>query len=201
MKGLLYKDFLVLRKSLWSMLLLVAIFCFIPSDSTFDLSLFFVVYTGLLPASLLAYDERARWDRLVPMLPVTRRDIVRSKYVLGFFLALGAGVLLVLGRVLTGRASLPEAASAALGAVALGLVFQGVLYPFLFRLGVEKGRLAMGGLVAVLVFLLLQGKLLSGRAAGTDGLGDSAPVFFAGAVVVLLVSIRVSEVMYAKRAG
>jgi len=204
MKGLLYKDFLVLRKSLWSMLLLVAIFCLIPSDSRFNLSLFFVVYTGLLPVSLLSFDERSHWDRLARMLPVTRRDIVRSKYVMGFFLTLGAGVLMTLGRTVFGGLSLPEAASLALGAAALGLVFQAVLYPFLFRLGVEKGRLAMGILVAVMVFLSLQVNILPGNRPSVGGdipLTGNEPLFFAGAVVLVVVSVRVSEAMYAKRAS
>lgn len=204
MKGLLYKDYLVLRKSLWSMLLLVAVFCLIPNDGVFNLSLFFVLYTGLLPVSLLAYDERAHWEKLAPMLPVTLRDIVRSKYVLGFFLTLAAGGLLFLGRAFTGRASFSEAASAALGAAALGLVFQAVLYPFLFRLGVEKGRLAMGGIVAVMVFAGLQVRLLPSGApsVGNDlPLTGNEPILFAAAVVLVLVSIRISEKQYEKRAG
>ena len=182
---------------------LVAVFCLIPNDGVFNLSLFFVLYTGLLPVSLLAYDERAHWEKLAPMLPVTLRDIVRSKYVLGFFLTLAAGGLLFLGRAFTGRASFSEAASAALGAAALGLVFQAVLYPFLFRLGVEKGRLVMGGIVAVMVFAGLQVRLLPSGApsVGNDlPLTGNEPILFAAAVVLMLVSIRISEKQYEKRA-
>ena len=200
MKGLLYKDFLVLRKQLWTMLLLVAIFCFIPNDTSFfNLGLFFVIYTALLPASLLAYDERARWDRLAPMLPVTRRDIVRSKYVMGFFLALGAGVLYWAGRAIHG-VFIPDQAAAAM---ALALIFQSFLYPVLFRYGVEKGRIAMAAMTGIIVFLCLQfGFLPEGTSYGGNLVSlAGGPVLFIFSVVLLLVSVRISEGQYARRAG
>lgn len=203
MKGLLYKDFCMLRRSLWSMLILVAVFCLVPEDTFFNLGLFFVIYTGLLPASLLSFDERSKWDKLAPMLPVTRREIVRSKYVMGFYLTLAAGALFFLGRAAVARVAAPKAAAMALSATAVGLLFQSVLYPFLFRLGVEKGRLAMGGVTAVMVFLCVSGGLFTTRAAAVDQVmtAGSAPVFFALAVVAELVSIRVAERQYARREG
>ena len=200
MKGLVYKDFLVLRKQLWSMLVLVAIFCLIPNDTSFfNLGLFFVIYTSLLPASLLAYDERARWDRLAPMLPVTRRDIVRSKYVMGFFLALGAGALYWAGRAIHG-AFIPDQA---VSAVAIALIFQAFLYPVLFRYGVEKGRIAMGAMTGITVFLCLQFGFLSEGTSYGEKLSSltGRPILFVLSVVLLLVSIRVSEGQYARRAG
>ena len=198
MRGLLYKDFLVLRKSLWSMLVLVAVFCFIPNDTSFfNLGLFFVVYTALLPVSLLAFDERSHWDRLAAMLPVTDRDIVRSKYAMGVLLALAAGLLYCAGRALHGAFAPDEA----LSGVALALIFQSILYPVLFRFGVEKGRLAMAGMTAVVVFLCLQMDIMPrGESAGKAITQSAAgPALFAAAVVLLLVSVRISEGQYARR--
>lgn len=201
MRGLLYKDFQVLWKSTKAMLLLVVIFCLIPNNSFMDLSLFFVVYTGMLPMSLLAYDERSRWDKLVLMLPVTPRDVVRSKYIAGWYLTLGAGVLYLIGRVAFERLPVQEAVSHLALALTASLLFQAVLYPFLFRLGVEKGRLTMGILVGIAVFLCLQGKFLQiGGVSGT-GLPGGEPICFAAAVAAVLVSIRISEKQYEKRAG
>ena len=201
MKGLLYKDFRILWKSTKAMLLLTVIFCLIPSNSFMDMSLFFVVYTGMLPLSLLAYDERSHWDRLVLMLPVTPRDIVRSKYVAGWYLTLGAGVLYLIGRLVFERMPAQEAVSHLALALAASLLFQAILYPVIFRLGVEKGRLTMGILVGVTVFLCLQGKLF--QVGNVDGkvLAGSEPILFAAAVAAVLISIRVSEKMYLRRAA
>ena len=199
MKGLLYKDLRILWKSMKAMLLLTVIFCLIPNNSFMDMSLFFVVYTGMLPMSLMAYDERSHWDRLAPMLPVTTRDIVRSKYVTGWYLTLGAGVLYLIGRLVFDRIPVREAVSHLALALAVSLLFQAVLYPVLFRLGVEKGRLTMGILVGVTVFLCLQGKLLQIGNADGKGLAGSEPILFALAVIAALISIRLSEQQYLRR--
>ncbi len=200
MKALLYKDFRILWKSTKAMLLLVVIFCLIPNNSFMNMGLFFVVYTGMLPLSLLAYDERSHWDRLVLMLPVTPRDVVRSKYVAGWYLTLGAGVLYLIGRLVFERMPLQEAVSQLALALAASLLFQAILYPVIFRMGVEKGRLTMGILVGVTVFLCLQGKLF--QVGGVDGtsLAGSEPILFAAAVAAVLISIRVSDKMFLRRA-
>ena len=200
MKALLYKDFRILWKSTKAMLLLTVIFCLIPSNSFMDMSLFFVVYTGMLPLSLLAYDERSHWDRLVLMLPVTPRDVVRSKYVAGWYLTLGAGVLYLIGRLVFEQLPPQEAVSHLALAMAVSLLFQAVLYPVIFRMGVEKGRLTMGIMVGVTVFICLQGKLFQIGGVDGTGLAGSEPILFAAAVAAVLISIRISEKMYLRRA-
>ena len=200
MKALLYKDFRILWKSTKAMLLLVVIFCLIPNNSFMNMGLFFVVYTGMLPLSLLAYDERSHWDRLVLMLPVTPRDVVRSKYVTGWYLTLGAGVLYLIGRLVFERMPAQEAVSSLALALAVSLLFQAVLYPVIFRMGVEKGRLTMGIMVAVTVFLCLQGKLFQIGGVNGKGLAGSEPILFAASVAAVLISIRISERMYLCRA-
>ncbi len=200
MKALLYKDFRILWKSMKAMLLLIVIFCLIPNNSVMDMSLFFVVYTGMLPMSLLAYDERSHWDRLALMLPITPRDIVRSKYVTGWYLTLGAGVLYLIGRLVFERMPAREAVSSLALALAVSLLFQAVLYPVIFRMGVEKGRLTMGIMVAVTVFLCLQGKLFQIGGVNGKGLAGSEPILFAASVAAVLISIRISERMYLCRA-
>ena len=86
MKALLYKDFLVLWKQMKFVIFMVAIFCLLPNLG-FGLNNMWVVYAGLvIPTSLLAYDERAKWDELAAMMPYTVKSIVGSKYVLGLLL-------------------------------------------------------------------------------------------------------------------
>lgn len=198
MAGLLYKDFCVLRRQLWSMLLLVAVFCFIPNGGRFDLGMFFVMYTALLPMSLMAFDERARWDKLVLMLPVTRREVVMGKYVAGWCLTALAGVLYVAGRSLHGTPDLNRV----LLTLSVTLILQAVLYPCLFRFGVEKGRLFMGGAMGVAVFLCLQLGLVGSEVSAVEKLPVSPGVpLFILAVVLNLVSILVAEKQYAIREG
>ena len=73
MKALLLKDWYVLRKQVWSYLLIVLVWGLIPS---LTLNLLAVVYGAMIPYTAMAYDQRGRWDRFARMLPYSDRTVV-----------------------------------------------------------------------------------------------------------------------------
>lgn len=149
MKGLLIKDFYTLSKHARFMLLVVVVFALMPGSS---MGMFAVVYTAMMPMYAMSYDERSKWDHLAAALPYPRRTIVLSRYLLGALL-LGAVTLLSMagGLVyqLLGKGAFSP--NTVLGLTAVGLAFQALILPFLFKLGVEKGRMAYIGGLALLV--------------------------------------------------
>lgn len=197
MKALLYKDACVLWKQMKFMLLLVAIFCLLPNG--FGLNAFFVAYAGLmLPMSLLAYDERARWDSFAAMLPYSPRAVVVSRYAAGWLLTLFAGGLYCLGVLVRGEGL---AALAVLGwVVAVVLVCQAVLFPYFFRVGVEKARMY---LIVFFVLLLVMGAglagLLDAAAPTLPTLLALAPVGVVVGLVVCLASVPAAVGQYLRR--
>ncbi|MDY3014694.1 MAG: ABC-2 transporter permease [Evtepia sp.] len=159
MKGLLYKDFRVLVREMKFMLLLVILFCLIPQRGDFFFGGFFFIYGGLMiPFSLMAYDERAKWDTLAAMLPYAPRDLVLSRYCMGWLIAACAGVVYLIGRFFlpSGQPFAPADATALLMMVGLFLLLQAVFLPILFRNGVEKARM-MGILLLVVIAILVGG--------------------------------------------
>lgn len=94
MKALLLKDFYVLWKQMRIFLLLIVVFSALPGGYS---AIFAVTYAALLPYSCVAYDERSKWDQLAAMLPYTVRDLVLSRYVLGWIAALGTGMAVPAG--------------------------------------------------------------------------------------------------------
>lgn len=200
MKGLLYKDLCVLRKQMWSFLLMIVIFCLIPSSSVLNLGLFFIIYTSLLPITLMSYDERAQWDRLAPMLPYTTRTVVLSKYVLAWGLTLSTGGLYLLGRMFRPEYARRDVLTSFFFALAASLLLQAILYPILFRVGVEKGRLMMI-LISTVVAALLAGAAVSvgGAVIFTLPVQVLAPVALAAAAVVSVASIPVAARQYTRR--
>ena len=197
MKALLYKDACVLWKQMKFMLLLVAIFCLLPNG--FGLNAFFVAYAGLmLPMSLLAYDERARWDSFAAMLPYSPRAVVVSRYAAGWLLTLFAGGLYCLGVLVRGEGL---AALAVLGwVVAVVLVCQAVLFPYFFRVGVEKARMY---LIVFFVLLLVVGAGLAGLLDAAlptlSALMALAPVGVVVGAVVCLASVPAAVGQYLRR--
>ncbi|MEA4965112.1 MAG: ABC-2 transporter permease [Oscillospiraceae bacterium] len=148
MKGLLLKDLYTLTKQLKLFLLLLFASAFLPGMSTFG-----TVYAALLPMTALAYDERSKWDRLAAMMPYSARQLVLSKYVLGYLLVGGSALLSLAARPLAGLflKSSPAYATLPMG-VLLALLALALTLPPVFRLGVEKGRLVCIVLVMACAF-------------------------------------------------
>ena len=145
MKALLYKDLCVLWKQMKFMIFMVAIFCLMP-DTGFSLNTFFVAYAGLIiPVTLFAYDERAKWDALAAMMPYSTRDLVLSRYIFGWLSTVFAVLCYLAGQLLFpgGHKPAGESALVLVITLAMTLVVQAVYFPILFRLGAEKGRLVM----------------------------------------------------------
>jgi len=153
------KDYYALCKQIRIYLLFVLCFALVPDTNMADFS---VIYAGMLPFSALIYDELSKWDQLAVTMPYTRRELVLSKYVLGY-LACGVALVLCLGiSWITTALHLPIgntfAPDETLLVAALGPIFVAVTLPLMYRLGAEKGRmmaiLAMGVFGGCVVGLL-----------------------------------------------
>ena len=75
MYGLIWKDFLVLRKTLRLYVLFLLGYLGMALLGIFDLTFvttFCVVILMILPISAFSYDEFARWDRYARTLPLSR---------------------------------------------------------------------------------------------------------------------------------
>ena len=197
MKGLLYKDFCILWKQMKFILLMVAIFCVTPNTG-FSLNTFFVAYAGLIiPVSLLAYDERAKWDSLAAMLPYSIRDLILSRYFFSWAATGFAALCYLLGQFLSSPGHVPTKDSllSLVLLLALVLVTQSVYFPILFRLGSEKGRLSMTAiLIGMMIIITIVIYILKDIPFLPQLL---APL--AAAVLLCLGSVKVSMGQYEKR--
>lgn len=141
MKGLLFKDAYTLMRQYWIFLVLMVL-CGLPSRSC---PLMAVIYSGLIPISVLSGDDQCGWTRLAGALPVSRKQVVLCKYALGGACTL-ASVLVALAveGIAAGATGSPWGGDALLsGAIFLciGLVMQSVSMPLMFKFGAEKGRM------------------------------------------------------------
>ena len=88
MKGLLLKDLYNLEKQARSLLLIFVfylVFSLIGENSNMFGGVVSIMMVMLVITSL-AYDERSRWDRYALTMPVSRKEMVLSKYLLGLIL-------------------------------------------------------------------------------------------------------------------
>ena len=183
MKGLILKDLYMTAKYFRTYLFILVLFLGL-SFSSGD-NLFVVFYPGLLatmiPVNLLAYDERSHWDIYCGTLPVSRNMVVSAKYLLELML-LGAVYLLTVGvqalrLIYTGEFQL-ESFLVLMSLLWMVYLFAGsISLPFMFKLGVEKGRMAY----YVMIGIICGGAAISGHAFA-DGLQATIPF---GTVLIL----------------
>lgn len=202
MRALLMKDCYTLWKQL--RIFIVVMLVITVFNGTFG-NLFIVVWAAMMPYTAMAYDERSRWDQLAAMMPYSIRDIVLSKYLLGW-LCCGAAALfsLAVQSILT-VLRFPMAAldpTANLLGFCASLCVLALTLPLMFRFGVEKGRLVM----FLLIFLVCgtAGALGSIAVDIGDGLLRMPPLLLIGlpaaAAVLTAISIPLAMRLYQKRA-
>ena len=156
MKALLWKDFYQLKAYCRSMLLVVVVFgavSILSPDNLFFFS-YPIILMGLLPVSLLSYDERSHWDEFCGCLPISKEAIVGEKYLLGLMLVVPTALLFTflraVGTGLSGHLDLPGLLQLSGLSLAMGLLSIELCMPFYFKFGVEKGRIVY--YVAICVF-------------------------------------------------
>lgn len=155
MKGLLLKDFYMAVKYCRAYLLIAVVF--IAVSFAGDDNLFFIFYPcllcGMIPVNLLAYDERSKWLQYSATLPYSRAQIVSTKYLVGMIaqtlmiLATGAARMVQMYR--NGTFALGDFVVLCLLLLILSTVTSSISLPFMFKWGVEKGRIAYFVMIGV----------------------------------------------------
>ena len=138
MKGLLLKEWYMMKKYCKTYLLITVVFLAISCVN--DQNLFFVVYPcllcGMIPVNLQSYDERSGWTHYSGTLPYTKAQLVSAKYLTGLFTMLA--VLAVTGVIQTIKMSLNDVFHFDNLFVTLLAMF---IMTFIFKFGTEKGRI------------------------------------------------------------
>ena len=173
MKGLLLKDWYMMKKYCRAYLLIAVVFIAVSLFSNDNM--FFVFYPcllcGMIPVNLLGYDERSRWMQYSGTLPYTKTQIVSGKYLIGLLsqitILVATGVAQAAKMLIAHNFELGDFAVLMLLMLIVSTLTSSICLPFVFQLGVEKGRTAyyiMIGFVcgaSVLASSILRGQLMS----------------------------------------
>lgn len=167
--GLIKKDLLNLSSYKTSLLILI-IFCAIAIGSTGTITFVPIIVcaiTGMIALSTFNYDETSQADKYILSLPVTRQDIVLSKFILAISSTIiGAllGFLFTIFLVNILNIIRPDSLitldynnllTTTIGAMFGISLIQSIQIPSIYKWGAEKGRIQMFVLIFVLVVLIL----------------------------------------------
>lgn len=197
MRGLLLHDLAVMKKQGRTYLLFLVFFAclgFVSGNIEFFGS-FLMIYSVSFGVAIFTYHEQCNWDAYVNTLPVTRKQIVRSFYLLsGLFLLAGAGVGLAanLILILKGEMTLGEGLAMTGGVLAVGILMVALDIPLILKFGCERGRMIMmGGYAVVFVVFVVGGKWLVSRGFSLSWVTEEAVYRFVGAAIAVMVMILV----------
>lgn len=147
MKGLLLKEWYMMKKYCRAYLLITVIFLAVSCVS--DNNMFFALYPcllcGMIPINLLSFDEHSGWIRYSGALPYSKAQIVSAKYLTELFtlfpVLAATGIVQTVRMALNDTFQLGNLLVALLATFMLTAISVSVCLPFIFRFGTEKGRI------------------------------------------------------------
>lgn len=206
MKGLIIKEILGLRqylRVLGFLLLAYGAMAYIMRTTVFiPVVNAFLIMICVLNSS--NYDDNNRWEQFVLTLPVSKSDLVTSKYLFILLLCIAStGITLVLSLSLSllFPASLTTILIASVASAFAGLFLASLSMPIIYRYGTEKARCILIIIIMVPTLLLRAfsdslNKLCLPSAPVLVRIGSSAAAFV---VVFALLSYGLSQKLFAAR--
>ena len=154
MKGLIKKDLLILKNSLKTFLIVLIIYGCMICMGTLDIFFLPPFISMIVMVSTFNYDNYNKWDFYALTLPNGRKNVVRAKYLTTVLVvAVTMIIALVIGLLFLKKADYLQSLTTCL-CTFLGIsLFEAILYPLIFKYGVEKARIAIFGLIFGLIII------------------------------------------------
>lgn len=218
-KGLIIKDLLQLKSYRKTLIIFVIVFT-LTSIMQEDMNgigniitVMMILVFGMFSIATFSYDEIAKADKYILTLPLTKKDIVLSKYVLVIFStiigAIIGGVVSFLIAFILKKSVLNfmEVITLSLsGIFGIGFV-ESIQIPCIYKFGAERGRSQMFVVSAIVISLIFGGIHLI-RMANIEVQSDMIlniiskflPVFFIIITLIMYyISYKISYKIYDKK--
>ena len=158
MKGLIKKDLLLIKGNLKTLLIIFFIFTVLAYQNETDLSFIPGFISMTMFMATFSYDEYNKWDAYAISLPNGKKNVVASKYIATLILIM-ITILITIGlSFLIGyfkhQLDIEEILSMMCGTGFAVVILQAIIYPVIFKFGIEKSRIALFVFIFILVGLL-----------------------------------------------
>ena len=212
MKGLLIKDFMLMKvqKNFFLLIAVITIWiCGFSDDVSFTsgfTSGFLTFVVSMFALSTISYDEFDNGNAFLFSLPITRRGYVVAKYCFGLLLVCSSWILstlmIIAAVLLKGKSLSIDFMMNVFLVLPVILIMLAIMLPFQFKFGGEKGRIAI---IATVGLLFVLGNIVAKAARllhidlvaifnnlPTLSMGMWVAVIIAAVVISLSVSMKIS---------
>ena len=216
-KGLITKDILQLKSYKKTLIIFIMVFAF-TSISVQDgvenmLVIMLTLGFGMFSMASFNYDEFNKADRYILTLPLTKKEVVLSKYILVICSTVMGSIIgimlsyIVMFAMNKQMPNIEEIISVGLGGIlGIGLI-EAIQIPCVYKWGAEKGRIQMV-IVTALVALLAGGIIFIGEKANIqlpannilNILNTFLPLIFIGlTIIIYYISYKVAYKIYNRK--
>ena len=147
MLGLIKKDLLMVKSNLKLVIIIFAVLFIMSLQKEFDMSFIPPFIVAMLFMSTFSYDEYNKWDAYAVTLPNGRKSVVAAKYLATIILIAISIIITIILNIVVGLVNNNTNYESMLSTMAgcfFGIVLiVSIIYPFIFKYGIEKGRIGL----------------------------------------------------------
>lgn len=164
MKSLILKDLYNVGHNIKSLIFILVIYAviFIPSSSVESYIVLCTVLCSTMILTSFSFDEACKWTRYAMIMPISKKELVRSKFILllifsatGIFFGLVFGIIggLIVQKFVFTLETIGGLLAVALVSLVMSELFGGLSILLTFKFGTEKARILL--IVSYLIPALL----------------------------------------------
>lgn len=204
MRGLLLQKVLSLKKIMQIYIVFIIFYGIIgvASGNVSFVSAFLVLFASFLPISVFAIEDRSKWDVYANVMPVTRKQIVRSHYAffgLVLLIVLLFDVIISVAEVASGQENLIDSVQMSYGFLAASILVQLVMIPIFIKFGSTIAQVAIAVICMVPTLTLIVINKLGVPFPSIESLKAMIPVTPIVLAVLVIISYNLSLYFYDKK--
>ncbi len=208
MIGFIKKDLAMIKSNFKLLGILMIIYTVMGFLGEMDISFILPFMSVMIMISTFSYDNYNKWDAYSISLPDGRRNSVRAKYVATILMTFAVSLITILlsfmiSYVNTKTINYEEILASMFGTLFGTLLVLTVMYPIIYKLGVEKARIGIFLIVFGLIIIggfLLPYLDLSFIIKSLDFLEDYLIlILIIIAIIMVYLSYKISEKIFRKK--
>ena len=206
MKGLIKKDLLMIKSNFKTLGIIFIIYTILGFQDSMNIGILIPFLGSMMIMSTFSYDSYNKWDAYAITFPNGRENIVKSKYLANFLFVSLLSIFELLILLVISFIQKEISSSIFLSIYTMffaTMVFQDLIYPIIFRFGIEKARLSIFLAVFILILAIIGiAKLLSFKIfAGFLNLVKNHLFLSLTLILIIMtyISYKISQKIYLKK--
>lgn len=147
MLGLIKKDLLMIKQNLKIFVLVFIIFLGMTIINESDMTFILPFMAVMISISTFSYDNYNKWDAYAVTLPNGRKNVVRAKYISTIVLVMISFIISLISLFIMNKCGinidLDSSISELIGCLFAIFLIMIIMFPIMYKFGVEKGRIAL----------------------------------------------------------